>query len=72
MNNPLLRHCELIDSCVVRVRTIPRGEGIAALRVLDRHCEGAQSVFGATRATKIAKGLGPEWEVWPVERLKEF
>jgi hypothetical protein len=67
-----LRHCELIDSVVVRVRSIPQGEGKPALRVVDRHCEGAQSVFGPSRAETIAKTLGPGWEVWPMDRFREF
>jgi hypothetical protein len=34
-----------------------------------RHSEGAQSVFGRTRAEKIIKKLGKGWEVILLEEL---
>jgi len=46
-------HSELIEWQVVRT---DKGER----RV---HSEGAQSVFGRTRARKVAKELGPPWRV---------
>ena len=46
-------HSELIDCVVVRK---DRGHW-------RYHVDGAQSVFGVTRARKVAKELGPPWEV---------
>lgn len=66
-----MRHAELIDQIIVRVKRTAR-PGLPTIVQLERHSEGAQSIFGGSRASKIAKSLGPDWEVWPLERLKEF
>lgn len=46
-------HSELIEWVVTRLEKGQR----------KFHTEGAQSVFGMTRARKVAKALGPPWEV---------
>lgn len=52
-------HSELIEWVVVQE---VRGE-------MHMHSEGAQTVFGLTRAKRVCKGLGPPWEI---RRINSF
>jgi hypothetical protein len=54
-------HSELIEWVVTRVKNGER----------TFHTEGAQSVFGLTRARKVVKALGPPWEVRKQSTLEE-
>lgn len=53
-------HCEPIDCVVIKIER----------RRTMRHSEGAQSIFGRTRAEKITKKLGKGWEVLTLDEFQ--
>lgn len=55
-----MSHAELIEWCIVKQEP----------ERLLRHSEGAQTVFGLTRARQIAKKLGPSWRIRHIDTQK--